>query len=295
MGLTPRQVEVAGRAPAELPPRLSSVLQRLAASAAGRYLGSALRQLQPSGSASPAAPSGVGDGSAGLERARLALSQARSQMPGLLGSHGDVPVTPAAQSPVTDEILTSLPAAAASAYSIDAAARLPQLEEVVLQLGEERRRLSAELESLRLIVDELREALVRLDEGMLAQQTVPVTGRRPTSSADPIEHLPTSQPAETPGQRSEATQTTGCEADAALPIYPAGSVGVRLWLRPLAAGTTTATIEAALAAASEIEAARVVVTDDRRFQARISLRRPTSARQLERLLRAAGVEPAPSG
>src|SRR5712692_3082890 len=165
--------------------------------------------------------------STGLKRARSALAEARQHMPGLMGTAPSarattvVPATPSASPPSTtlvSEALATIP---------EPDTRLARVEEVILQLEEERRQLRSEVVALRLIAEELRETLERLDERALG---------------------PPAAPAPTPV----------VEFGTAGSVYPAGSIGVELRVSGIEDAAEPEQLRSAIAARPGVDNARII-------------------------------------
>jgi len=225
-----------------------------------RSFGLTLQRIGARISGAPAAPpiaSGSDGENAGLVRARAALAHARQQMPGLLGT------LPAATADSSAPAIRPAEPQNESIAVVDGAAqlferdmRLARVEEVILQLEEERRQLRSEVATLRLLADDLRETLVRLDE---------------RGSPGPTEL------GAAPWDRRPLTE----------PLYPAGSIGVELRLSAIHHAGEVEGIRAAVASRPEVDSVRVIRSKKRKARLRVCLRLPTPRRPFLNLIRSA--------
>jgi hypothetical protein len=237
--------------------------------------------------------------SPGLTRARAALADARQQMPGLLGivpepslestpypsprpspnpgRGGPEEVEIVVESvgarclaPATPESDThageppALPehdrAARSDIQETPSDARLARVEELVLHLEEERQQLGAEVAALRLIAEELRDTLVRLDE----RASWP-----PPATPEPQQASPPSAPA--PLLPPE-------------PVFPAGSVGVDVHLSAVPDAEAVERLRLLILEQPEVDLARVLCIDKDAATLRLYLRFPLGRRAFIDLL-----------
>jgi hypothetical protein len=182
-----------------------------------------------------------------VARARAALTDAREQMPGLMGT------SPVLTVEKQDHALQKLaaipppmPEVAQSTLAADL--RLARMEEMVLRLEDERAQARSEIEALRQIAAELRDALSRLDDRSFA-----VAG---------------------------ASESDGH-------LYPAGSVGVELRVTDVRHESEVDQLRAALGARGEVDAVRVTRMRKRKARLRIYLRLPLGRTAYADLLRCA--------
>lgn len=246
-----------------------------------------------------------------LLRARAALNNARTLMPGLLDASKTLPAG-------SGSLLTLTPAAAPYAEQMVATPGVARLEEAILRLEDERRQLSAEVMALRMAVDELRETLLQLDEQRPPPRQIQIVDAEPLAqpangqakaalaSADaagaasgPTDLMhPEAPGAEAGDRRQAALESTRPSQDTeSLPefIYPAGSVGLRLCVRPVSDPARLDALHRALTSAPEVESVRLQHYEDGEASLRIYLRLPAARRRLIALLDRAvpGVEPLP--
>jgi hypothetical protein len=226
-----------------------------------RYLAVGLRRLGDSIATTPI-PAPPQTSSPRVERARAALADARQQMPGLLGletqlaaktdDHRELEVR--AEYPATEPL-----AHAPSGSELS----LARVSEIVLTLEEERNSLRAEVAALRMIAEELRESLLRLDERSFQSS-------RDSSSADDQE-LRLGPPLIPPE-----------------PIYPSGSIGVAVHLTGVESPQALNQLRAALERQPEIDGVRTSGSADGEVLVRVYLRFPLRSRAfLEVMARAA--------
>lgn len=192
-------------------------------------------------------------------------------MPGLLGESSDT------RAPIPDGGLSEHPGglevlrpaqpfggAQDADERRDGSARMARLEDIVFRLEEERRQLSSEVAALRLVVEELREALVRVDERLSCWQPAVAVPLAPSpeperrsfaplmlASARPagLSHGPSAGPSDPTNGR--AADRTG-EA-----IYAAGSVGVEVRLTAVDNPASVEELRRRLADLPEVETVRI--------------------------------------
>ncbi len=180
----------------------------------------------------------------GLARARVALTEARQHMPGLLGLSLATDATA-----VEPSARANRPAAAAEAVdtlsraALEPDMRLSRVEEVILRFEDERRQLRSEVAALKLLTEELREALIIVDE------------RRSRTLAM------AAGPAFGPPALTE-------------PIYPAGSVGVEIRVSAIERAAELDQFRAALATQPEVDSVRIIRSRKRKARLRVCLRFP---------------------
>jgi hypothetical protein len=191
--------------------------------------------------------------STGLARARAALTEARQHMPGLLGMATPRPATAVVSSTPAASSAPSTLITEALVTSPEPDTRLARVEEVILQLEAERQQLRSEVAALRLIAEELRETLVRLDERALAPR-------------------PALEPA--PALELETTDT----------VYPAGSIGVELRVSGIENAAEPEQLRSAIAAQPGVDAARIVRSRKRKARIRVCLQLPMSAAAFSSLI-----------
>jgi hypothetical protein len=210
-----------------------------------------------------------------LERARAVLADAREQMPGLLRAADS-----ADGSAISLVDAVALPAAApAPAMESQAASgsdHLGRLEEMLVRLEEERRQLGAEVAALRLIVEELREALVRVDE-------------RTTLGGPAFPALPPAAPAALEAPHEAITKAV--ESPIALPSPADGETndprrGTCVEVRLLSAeeGGATERLRQALEAEPDVERVGLTPLPEGEAILQLELRSPQTDRQLASLL-----------
>jgi hypothetical protein len=209
----------------------------------------------------------------GLTRARAALSEAQQQMPGLLGAAPD-PGTAGDHDGRAETEQMPVPVSSHAEPPRQwpsGDVRMVRVEEVISRLDEERRQLSAEVSALRLIAEELRDTLVRLDEG--THLRLP-----PVEKPEPAELLPApSQPAPEP-------------------IFPAGSVGVELQISSIASAAALEELRQGLARQAEVDGVRVMSSSGDLASLRLYLRFPMERRGfIDLLARAAPAAKALAG
>lgn len=297
--------------------RLAAGLDRLAGRPIVSEIEGAVRRfLQPQ--PSPPLPlSAVQAQDPGLQRARTALTAARTQMPGLLSGNspgsGVVPAAAGSGGTALEALLTQ---SSAPAFEFSSGmGGLARLEEAILRLDDERRQLSAEVAALRLTVGELRETLLQLDERESYRGRQDSGWHEPTEVAPipPPQIEPVAAPAATEGPAEAAQETDQREAateqqrsdeagqqsqaeDMGEPvaateagvIYPSGSVGVCLRIASVAGPVALDAIHRSLTAMPEVDAVRLLSYADGLAEFRIYLRQPLARARLVASVAAAG-------
>jgi hypothetical protein len=190
-------------------------------------------------------------------------------MPGLLGE-------PPAGSPDASYAAPRDQGRAAHSLVPQAGGLVPlrAVEDLVVRLEEERRQLGSEVAALRLIVEELREALVRLDEraepGSFAGAGSRDTDQRPVLESTP-RLLQLSPVAPLPAEHT----------------LPAGSVGIELRLLSVEDAESLAGLELALSKVPALDGVRITRFSDGEATLRCYLRLPQSERALLELIQSA--------
>jgi hypothetical protein len=169
-----------------------------------------------------------------VARARAALSDARDQMPGLMSAS---PILTIDNERELERNVAAAPALVPDLAHVPTAGdlRLARMEEMVLHLDAERAQARSEIEALRQIAAELREALMRLDD----------RSSTPAGVFEPDDHM-----------------------------YPAGSIGVELRLTEIQHEVEVDQLRATLAARTEVDAVRVSRMRRRKARLRVYLRLP---------------------
>jgi hypothetical protein len=237
-----------------------------------RYLGLTLQRLGARISASSSAPQSA-VAQARLNRARAALADARLHMPGLLGmampdaveTSPDAEPQPASGA-LVDASSFPLPVEEGEGEGApEPDLRLARVEEVVLRLEEERRQLRAEVVALRLIAEELRETLIRLDETAAYPRPAPPAGEQSDQEQEPAA---APSPALAPPE----------------PVYPAGSVGIEVQISAVEDAAALERLRLAIARQPEVDSVRVVCTEKDEATLRLYLRFPMGRRAFIDLL-----------
>jgi hypothetical protein len=131
---------------------------------------------------------------------------------------------------------------AVSSGSATEAGRLSVVEHLIERLEDERRQLGSEVAALRLIVEELREALLGLDEraesGYLPARTRVIDGHPHLAAA-------------------EAPQLAAAEPPPTKHTLPAGSVGIEVQLLSVESPEVLAGLQLALSGAPEFDGVRI--------------------------------------
>jgi hypothetical protein len=191
-----------------------------------------------------------------MTRARAALVDAREQMPGLLRERPSGSELEAAR---RRELVDPDSRRELTAATPTNGLSLARVEEIVLNLQEERTELRAEVAALRMISEELRETLVRLDERSLDSSNGAIKPAETAAALIPID-----------------------------PIFPSGSVGVAVHLAGVEGRQPLEALRAAIAQQPEVDDARAGGIDGDRSLLRVYLRFPLPSRAfLEVLARAA--------
>jgi hypothetical protein len=213
-----------------------------------------------------------------LERARAVLADARMQMPGLLGvvERSDGPQTSSLESvapPPQDQ------PPAVDDRSVTGTDNLARLDATLARIEEERRQLGAEVAALRLIVEELRETLVRLDERTSAGQAA-------------ISALPPVVVAKLEGPRTSISSDEG--PPAVLPQPPDDRTGglergtcIEVRLLSAGAGDAIEKLKQALEAEPEVERVGLTPLPAEEALLHLELRSPQPNRVLASLLQRA--------
>jgi hypothetical protein len=297
----------------------SGIGQLVGRPVASQIAGTVRRLLQPPVPGPRAVPA-VREQDPGLERARAALANARTQMPGLLGGNGPIPES-------GNMGLQALVAqASTSTFELSVGmGGMARIEEAILRLEDERLRLSAEVAELRLAVGELREILrrpdsgpgedsgPREDSGLRAQDSArpelawalappdarPEPNRKAAESAngatlatDARETVTERQEDDTSGQEPPAEEVEGAAgsapvADAGI-VYPSGSVGVSLRVAAVSGPVMLDAIHRVLTALAEVDGVRLVSYADGQAEFRVYLRQPLTRVRLLASLAGAG-------
>lgn len=227
------------------------------------YLRALLRRLhsRPAASLTPGVPPAMDD--ARLERARAALAEARSQMPGLLGEPADA----------------ELPSLSGSDEEHrDGSDRLARVEDVARRLEDERRRLGSEVAALHIAVEELREVLARADERWFS--STPALAHLTASPKPAAIRQPVPVPSREMGGRDASRPGAGS--------HGAAPAAVELRLLGVDEPATVERVRGALAALAGVEAVQAVDISEDEACLRLSLRSPrTDAELIDLLLRAA--------
>ena len=269
--------------------RLAAGLDRLAGGRIGRQIEGAVQRLFALKEfkefrevpAIPPPPMAVQDQDPGVQRARMALAHARTQMPGLLSENGPARPPVPGVFPGAGRGLDALtPKASVPAFELSAGTGgLARLEEAILRLEDERRQLSAEVAALRLAVGELRETLLQLDEREpYPRPAAPIEmgeregERAPAPSEGALEHIAPILP-------PEPELAALPDPDAVGLIYPSGSVGACLRVASVAGPAALDAIHGALTSLIQVDAVRLLSYADGLAEFRVYLQTAARARE----------------
>jgi hypothetical protein len=151
---------------------------------------------------------------------------------------------------------------------------LRAVEDLVVRLEEERRQLGSEVAALRLIVEELREALVRLDE-RAEPEPFAAAGSQDTDHRPVLESGP------------QLLQLPPVEPLPEEHTLPAGSVGIEVRLLSVEDAESLAGLQVALSQLPALDGVRITQYSDGEATLRCYLRLPQSERVLLELIQSA--------
>jgi hypothetical protein len=218
-----------------------------------RYIGLRLRRLGDSIATVAPPPRQPDANPPALVRARAALADARQQMPGLMGIQ---PLETADGRPLETALARKEAVVTLPIEPAEHQMGLARVEELVLSLQEERRDLRSEVAALRLIAEELREALQRLDE-----RSDSIAGDQPGGLATPDRpRIPVE------------------------PVFPSGSVGVALHISGSESSDTITQLRNAIERQPEVDEVRTVSANANGGELRVYLRLPLQLRAFTELL-----------